>query len=152
MTADGDLQLHKDMMQRALFLAQAQAGLTGKNPNIGCVIAKDKTILAEAATSTGGRPHAEYSALQNLSPQQTDGAAAYVTLEPCAHHGETPSCAKLLMAANITQIYIACLDPDPRTSGQGVEIFVDAGIAVHIGLCEARARKQLKPFLDRFEN
>ena len=105
-------------MRRALALAQSHAGNTGKNPSVGCLLVKDGIIIARGATAFAGRPHAETIALEHAG-KNAKGATAYITLEPCAHEGETPSCAKELGKAGITRAIIGMKDPDPRTPRSG---------------------------------
>jgi diaminohydroxyphosphoribosylaminopyrimidine deaminase/5-amino-6-(5-phosphoribosylamino)uracil reductase len=134
-------------MRRALALAAAQAGRTGANPAVGCVIVKDGAVIAEAATADGGRPHAEEQALARVDAR---GATAYVTLEPCAMRtsGEA-GCASLLVAAGVARVVIALRDPHPQ--GAGLAPLQTAGIAVEIGVGEAEARAINASFLQQWE-
>lgn len=136
-------------MRRALELAQAQHGKTGANPSVGCVLVNNDTIIAEAATANGGRPHGETQALDKAG-KLARGATAYVTLEPCAHHGRSGPCADALIAAGITRCVIAVRDPFPQVNGQGIARMEAAGITVDVGLGEARARELMAEFLGRF--
>lgn len=139
----GDLIL----MQRALGLARAQAGRTGDNPAVGCVIVKDGVVLGEGATADGGRPHAEEQALQHADAR---GATAYVTLEPCAvRTGGTKSCATLLLEAGVVRVVIAARDPHPQ--GAGLALLTGAGVAVEIGLCETEARAVNADFIAKWD-
>lgn len=127
-------------MRRALALASAQAGRTGDNPAVGCVLVKDAAILAEAATADGGRPHAEEQALAQAG-DAARGATAYVTLEPCARRSSgSPSCTDLLIAAGIARVVIAAGDPHPFAAGVGVERLRTAGVHIALGLLEPEAR------------
>jgi len=121
-------------------LAQARRGLgrTAPNPSVGCVIVKNGIILAAARTGDGGRPHAETIALAQAGVQAR-GADVYVTLEPCAHVGQTGSCAQALRAAGVQRVVVACIDPDPRVSGSGLAILREAGIEVVMSVLEAEA-------------
>lgn len=120
------------MMRAALALARRSLGRTWPNPAVGCVIVRDGRIVAAGRTRDGGRPHAEADALAStLEP--VVGATAYVTLEPCAHHGRTPPCADALVAAGVARVVSAMEDPDPRVKGQGHARLRAAGIAVEIG-------------------
>jgi len=112
----------------ALSLAQRGLGRVWPNPAVGCVIVKDGKLLGRGWTQSGGRPHAETEALAQAG--DATGATAYVTLEPCAHHGKTPPCANALAAAGITRVVSALDDPDSRVAGQGYKILRDAGIMV----------------------
>lgn len=115
-------------MSRAIELADGQLGRVAPNPAVGCLLVRDGEIIAEAATADGGRPHAETQAIEKAGDCR--GATAYVTLEPCAHHGKTPPCAEAIVKAGIKRVVIAVRDPDPRTSGRGVSILKNAGIEV----------------------
>ena len=120
------------MMRAALALARRSLGRTWPNPAVGCVIAKDGKVVARGRTQDGGRPHAEAEALK-LAGADARGATAYVTLEPCAHHGKTPPCADALVAAGVARVVSAIEDPDPRVKGQGHAKLKAAGIAVEVG-------------------
>lgn len=116
-------------MAHALRLAARGLGRTWPNPAVGCVIVKDGRVLGRGWTQPGGRPHAETMALAQAGIAAR-GATAYVTLEPCAHHGKTPPCANALIAAGIARVVSAVTDPDPRVSGKGHAMLRAAGIAV----------------------
>ena len=120
------------MMRAALALARRSLGRTWPNPAVGCVIVRDGRIIGAGRTRDGGRPHAEANALASAI-EPVVGATAYVTLEPCAHHGRTPPCADALAAAGVTRVVSAIEDPDPRVKGQGHARLRAAGIAVEIG-------------------
>lgn len=126
-------------MRHALSLACRNLGRTWPNPSVGCVIVKDGIVIGRGWTAEGGRPHAETQALTQAG-EQARGATAYVTLEPCAHHGKTPPCADALMKAGLARIIIACQDPDPRTAGQGIARLKEAGITVETGILEQEAK------------
>lgn len=127
-------------MRRALSLARGALGKTAPNPSVGCVVVKDGVVIAEAATGAGGRPHAEQAALAALGGR-AEGATIYVTLEPCAHVSvRGPACANGIAQSGAARCEIACGDPDPRTSGAGLERLRAAGISVELGLCEAEAQ------------
>lgn len=128
-------------MRMALSLAEQGLGRVAPNPSVGCAIVKDGNLIAQARTQDGGRPHAEARALE-LAGDNASGATAYVTLEPCAHHGKTPPCAQALIEAGITKVFVACNDPDPRVSGCGIDMLCGAGVEVAVGLCEDEALKQ----------
>jgi len=120
-------------MARALDLARAQKGKTYPNPSVGCVLVKNGAIIGEGATANGGRPHAETQALEMAGNNAKD-ATAYVTLEPCSHHGQTPPCAGALIKASISRCVIACVDPDPRVNWRGAAMLQEAGIDTVIGI------------------
>jgi diaminohydroxyphosphoribosylaminopyrimidine deaminase/5-amino-6-(5-phosphoribosylamino)uracil reductase len=126
-------------MRRALALAQEALGAAAPNPAVGCVIVKDGEVIAEAATGSGGRPHAEEAALAALGGR-ADGATIYVTLEPCAHESARgPACADGISKSGAARCVIACGDPDPRTAGAGIARIRAAGVEVGQGICEAEA-------------
>lgn len=135
-------------MDYALRLGRRALGTTAENPNVGCVIVKDGHLLGVGWTQPGGRPHAETQALA-MAGERVQGATAYVTLEPCAHHGRTGPCAEALVSAGIIRVVTAIEDPDPRVSGRGHSILRKAGIAVQSGLCAEKARRDMAGFLTR---
>jgi len=119
-------------MQAALALARRGLGQVAPNPAVGCVLVKDGRVVGRGWTQPGGRPHAETEALRRAG-DAARGACAYVTLEPCTHHGQTPPCAEALVAAGITRCVIALEDPDPRVDGRGLAQLRAAGIDVVVG-------------------
>jgi len=125
-------------MALALALAKRGLGTVAPNPAVGCVIVKDGRIVGRGWTRRGGRPHAETEALRRAGAAAR-GATAYVSLEPCAHHGETPPCADALVAAGIARAVVAATDPDHRVNGRGIGRLEDAGIDVATGLLAAEA-------------
>lgn len=133
-------------MQRAIHLAQQGQYSTRPNPNVGCVIVKDGKVVGEGFHPRAGQPHAEVFAIRQAGAL-TQGATAYVTLEPCAHYGRTPPCAKGLVEAGITQVVVACSDPNPLVAGKGIQILQEAGIQVSTGVCEAEAAVLNRGFL-----
>ena len=135
-------------MDYALRLGRRALGTTVENPPVGCVIVRDGRVLGVGWTQPGGRPHAETEALE-MAGEQARGATAYVTLEPCAHHGRTGPCAEALARAGIARVVTAIEDPDPRTSGQGHAILRAAGVAVDEGVGAEEARHDLAGFLTR---
>ena len=133
-------------MQRAIELAKRGQYSTKPNPNVGCVIVKDGQLVGEGFHPQAGQPHAEVFALR-AAGELAKGATAYVTLEPCAHYGRTPPCAKGLVEAGIHKVIVACSDPNPLVAGKGVAILQQAGIEVDVGLCEAEAQLLNQGFL-----
>lgn len=131
--------LHTHYMRYALRLAHRHLGLTAPNPTVGCVLVRDGHVVGVGITAIGGRPHAEKIALE-MAGDSARGATAYVTLEPCVHVGQTPSCASEMVKSGIVKCYIATLDMDTRTTGQGVKILQDAGIETHVGVLQSEAR------------
>ncbi len=137
-------------MVHAIRLSRRALGNTAENPPVGCVIVRDGIPVGLGWTASGGRPHAETQALA-MAGDAARGATAYVTLEPCAHHGRTPPCADALTHAGIRRVVVAVRDPDPRVSGKGLDRLETAGINVHTGLMEREARRVLAGFLSRIE-
>jgi len=137
-----------DHMRHALRLGRRTTGATGKNPAVGCVLVKDGRVLATGWTAEGGIPHAEVRALE-LAGAAARGATAYVTLEPCCHHGRTGPCTDALIEAGIARVVTAMEDPDPRVQGRGHARLRDAGLAVETGLLAPEARRDLAGFVSR---
>ena len=135
-------------MAAAIRLSRAHLGRTASNPSVGCLIVKDGVIVGQAVTAIGGRPHAEPQALAEAG-ERARGATAYVTLEPCSHHGKTPPCAEALIAYGVARVVISVTDPDPRVSGRGISMLRDAGIEVDAGVLEADGRRALAGYLTR---
>lgn len=138
-------------MQLALALGQRGLGQVWPNPAVGCVIVSKDRIVGRGWTQPGGRPHAETMALTQAG-DAARGASAYVSLEPCAHHGKTPPCTEALIAAGVTCVVSAMQDPDPRVAGKGHAALQAAGIAVKTGMLEAAARQAHAGFLSRVNN
>lgn len=137
-----------DHMAHALRLAARGLGTVWPNPAVGCVILRDGIVVGRGWTQPGGRPHAEVRALQQAGPL-AEGATAYVTLEPCAHHGQTPPCAEALIAARVARVVTALTDPDPRVCGKGHAMLRAAGIAVTEGVLTPEATQLNAGFLKR---
>ena len=130
-------------MQRALELALQAEGNTSPNPMVGCVIVDaEGNIVGEGYHHKAGEPHAEVNALAEAK-QMAQGATAYVTLEPCAHYGRTGPCCVALARAGIGKVVVACLDPNPKVAGQGLEYLRLQGIEVVTGVCEKEAKLSL---------
>ncbi len=134
-------------LDHAIRMGAQGMGRTWPNPSVGCVLVKDGQLLAAARSADGGRPHAETQALA-IAGAAARGATAYVSLEPCAHHGGTPPCAQALIDAGIARVVIATTDPDPRVSGKGMAMLDDAGIAVTT-LTSPTATHDLRGFFRR---
>jgi diaminohydroxyphosphoribosylaminopyrimidine deaminase / 5-amino-6-(5-phosphoribosylamino)uracil reductase len=126
-------------MHHALRLAERALGTTAPNPAVGCVIVGEGRLVGRGWTQPGGRPHAETVALAQAG-SAARGATAYVTLEPCAHHGQTPPCANALEDAHVARVVAAMVDPDPRVAGAGFAHLEQCGIAVTRGVLEADAQ------------
>ena len=143
-------------MAAALVLARRGLGRVAPNPAVGCVLVRDGRVLARGWTQPGGRPHGEAEALARAAradPEQcARGATAYVTLEPCNHHGRTPPCAEALLAAGIARCVIARDDPDPRVAGRGIARLQEAGVEVDVGLMAEAASRINAGFLMRVES
>ncbi|PDS80116.1 bifunctional diaminohydroxyphosphoribosylaminopyrimidine deaminase/5-amino-6-(5-phosphoribosylamino)uracil reductase RibD [Rhizobium sp. L43] len=135
-------------MAAAIRLSRLHLGRTATNPSVGCLIVKDGVVVGQAVTAIGGRPHAEPQALAEAGAAAR-GATAYVTLEPCSHHGKTPPCAEALIAYGVSRVVISVTDPDPRVSGRGISMLRDAGIEVDAGVLEAEGRRSLAAYLTR---
>jgi diaminohydroxyphosphoribosylaminopyrimidine deaminase/5-amino-6-(5-phosphoribosylamino)uracil reductase len=127
-------------MARALQLAERGLYTTSPNPRVGCVLVKEDQIVGEGWHERAGQPHAEVHALR-AAGEAARGATAYVTLEPCSHHGRTPPCADALIAAGVARVVVVVQDPNPQVAGEGIEKLRNAGIAVESGLMEAAARE-----------
>lgn len=140
-----------EFMKTALGLAERGLGNVAPNPAVGCVVVKDGAVVGRGWTQKGGRPHAETEALARAGAAAR-GATAYVTLEPCAHHGKTPPCAEALIAAGVARVVGAVGDPDPRVSGKGYEMLRKAGIEVVEDVCEAEARRLNQGFFLRIRD
>ena len=137
-------------MARALRLAERAIYTARPNPMVGCVIAHGETAVGEGFHQRTGGPHAEVFALRQAG-EQARGATAYVTLEPCAHHGRTPPCALALIEAGVRRVVAAMRDPFPKVDGGGFVLLREAGITVDEGLMEAQARALNHGFLSRIE-
>jgi diaminohydroxyphosphoribosylaminopyrimidine deaminase/5-amino-6-(5-phosphoribosylamino)uracil reductase len=137
-------------MAHALRLAERAAYTARPNPMVGCVIARDEVVVGEGWHQRTGGPHAEVFALRQAG-EQARGATAYVTLEPCAHHGRTPPCALALIEAGVSRVVAAMRDPFPKVDGGGFVLLREAGIEVAEGLMAAQARELNQGFLSRIE-
>ena len=137
-------------MRAALALARRGLGNTWPNPAVGCVLVRHGRVVGRGWTQPGGRPHAETEALRRAGAQAR-GATAYVTLEPCSHHGRTPPCCEALEAAGVARVVVAMRDPDPRVDGRGLDRLRAACIVVEEGLCGAEARALNAGFFRRIE-
>ena len=138
-------------MQRALTLAVRGLETTDPNPRVGCVIAQRGRIIGEGWHERAGEPHAEVAALR-AAGSQAAGAAVYVTLEPCSHHGRTPPCVEALIAARVARVVIAADDPNPLVDGKGASALRAAGIAVESGLLAEEATALNAGFIKRMRS
>ncbi|WP_165666317.1 bifunctional diaminohydroxyphosphoribosylaminopyrimidine deaminase/5-amino-6-(5-phosphoribosylamino)uracil reductase RibD [Metapseudomonas otitidis] len=137
-------------MARALELARKGLYSTHPNPRVGCVIVRDGQVVGEGWHARAGEPHAEVHALRQAG-ERARGATAYVTLEPCSHHGRTPPCADALVNAGIARVVAAMQDPNLQVAGRGLLRLMDAGIAVQSGVLESEARALNAGFIKRME-
>ena len=135
-----------EMMSRALMLAKRGIYTTAPNPNVGCVIVRDGEIVGEGHHHRAGEPHAEVHAMR-MAGDKTQGATAYVTLEPCSHYGRTPPCAEGLIKAKVARVVCAMEDPNPKVAGRGFQMLRDAGVEVQVGLLESEAIELNKGFI-----
>src|ERR1700733_13233688 len=136
-------------MRHALGLAAGALGRVAPNPAVGCVIVSPEgSIVGRGWTQDGGRPHAETVALAQAGAAAR-GATAYVTLEPCAHIGQTPACAYALVVAGVKRVVAAIEDPDPRVKGGGFAMLRNAGIDVVVGTLKNEAGKLNEGFFKR---
>ena len=139
-------------MAAAIRYSRRHLGLTSTNPAVGTLIVRDNgdgpIIVGRGVTAVGGRPHAETQALEEAG-EQARGATAYVTLEPCAHHGRTPPCAEALIRAGIVRVVGAAGDPDDRVAGRGYTMLRDAGIEVVSGVLAEEAADLMSGYLTR---
>ena len=134
----------------AAALAESRKALPACQPNppVGCVIVSEDQILSRGFTGAPGAPHAEASSIASLSYTGNAAAlSAFVTLEPCAFQGRTPSCAMALIDRGIGFVCVGITDPDPRNNGRGLRLLVDAGVCVELGILEQEVREFLAPYL-----
>lgn len=140
----------KRFLSLAIALSRRGLGRSWPNPAVGCVLVRAGRIVGRGTTQPGGRPHAEQQALVQAG-DAARGATAYVSLEPCAHHGKTPPCADALVTAGVTRVVAAFQDPDPRVNGQGFAKLRAAGVEVVSGVLQADAAEVLGGFLSRHQ-
>ncbi|MGD0799128.1 MAG: bifunctional diaminohydroxyphosphoribosylaminopyrimidine deaminase/5-amino-6-(5-phosphoribosylamino)uracil reductase RibD [Acidobacteriaceae bacterium] len=138
-TGDFRNNIDEGFMGQALRLARATAGLASPNPQVGCVVVRDGVVVGEGAHVYEGRSHAEIVALRRAG-RLARGAAVYVTLEPCSHHGRTGPCADALIAAGVRWVVASTVDPNPTVAGRGFARLRDAGVEVAVGVLEGEAR------------
>lgn len=145
-------QTDRRFMAAAIRFSRSHLGMTGTNPSVATLLVRDDGagpfIVGRGVTAIGGRPHAESQALEEAG-EAARGAVAYVTLEPCAHHGRTPPCAQALIQAGVRRVVGAASDPDPRVSGRGYAMLRAAGIDVTEGVLADEAADLLRGYLNR---
>ena len=146
--ASPSVRADQAFMTRALQLAAKGLYTTTPNPRVGCVLVRGDQVVGEGWHARAGGPHAEAEALARAGAAAR-GATAYVTLEPCSHHGRTPPCADALIAAGVARVVVAMRDPNPAVSGAGLERLRNAGIEVAVGLAEDEARELNIGFVTR---
>jgi len=135
-------------MASALRLAERGLNTTMPNPRVGCILVRDGQVVGQGWHERAGEPHAESQALR-AAGEHARGATAYVSLEPCSHHGRTPPCANALIDAGIGRVVAAMRDPNPQVSGRGLELLTLAGVTAQVGLLEAEARELNVGFVSR---
>ena len=150
MTSSEQAALDQRSMARALELARNGLYSTHPNPRVGCVIVLGAQTVGEGWHARAGEPHAEVYALRQAG-EKARGATAYVTLEPCSHHGRTPPCADALINAGVARVVVAMQDPNPQVAGSGLARLQAAGISVQCGVLEAEARLLNAGFIKRME-
>jgi diaminohydroxyphosphoribosylaminopyrimidine deaminase / 5-amino-6-(5-phosphoribosylamino)uracil reductase len=147
-----ETETDRRFMAAAIRLARRHEGRTGSNPSVATILVRDlghgPVIVGSGVTAIGGRPHAEPQAIEQAG-ERARGATAYVTLEPCAHHGRTPPCADALVAAGVARVVGAASDPDPRVSGKGYAILRAGGLEVEEGVLADEAAAGLAGYLTR---
>ncbi|MEC7110618.1 MAG: bifunctional diaminohydroxyphosphoribosylaminopyrimidine deaminase/5-amino-6-(5-phosphoribosylamino)uracil reductase RibD [Candidatus Thermoplasmatota archaeon] len=138
-----------DFMRRALEVAERGQGRVSPNPPVGCVLVKDGVAIAEGWHDHLGGLHAEQMAIHDAEARgvPTNGATAYVTLEPCNHFGRTPPCTESLLWAGIQRVVVAHPDPNPNVRGRGTDVLREAGLEVEVGLLQPEAARQMRSFL-----
>ena len=137
-------------MAEALRLAKQGLYTTRNNPRVGCVIVKHDQIIGRGFHVSPGNPHAEVMALNNAS-ETAEGATVYVSLEPCAHHGNTPPCAEALVKAKVSRVVSAITDPNPLVNSNGIALLQSSGIETTVDVLAAEAKELNKGFFKRME-
>ncbi|AIQ48232.1 5-amino-6-(5-phosphoribosylamino)uracil reductase [Paenibacillus sp. FSL R7-0273] len=141
-----DIMNDEFYMSLALDMAERAQGQTGINPVVGCVVVKDGAVIGLGTHLQRGTGHAEVHAL-NMAAGKAQGSTAYVTLEPCSHHGKTPPCSQRLIDEGVARVVVACEDPNPQVAGRGFEMLREAGIDVEVGLLRSRALRLNERFI-----
>jgi len=142
--------LDQKFMARAIEIAKKGIFSTDPNPRVGCVIVKDDNIIGEGWHEKAGEMHAEIMALESCN-QSASGSTVYVTLEPCSHYGRTSPCCDALIKANVSRLFIAMKDPNPKVSGEGIRRMKSAGIHIELGLMEQESRELNPGFIKRMQ-
>ena len=143
-------------MRTAIAASRRAVGRSGVNPPVGCaLVSADGRLLTVGHTGNGGVPHAEFAALKSLCDAGREalrGGTAYVTLEPCAHHGKTPPCSDALIDAGIARLVVAVQDPDHRVNGSGFDQMAAANIKILLGVMQSEAEETLSGFINRVQS
>ena len=138
----------RHFMGMAINLAKKGLGAVEPNPMVGCVLVREGQVIAKGYHQKFGGAHAEVEALRSLeSPEQASGVTAYVSLEPCCHHGKTPPCAQALVDAGVSRVVVAMADPFPKVSGGGLDLLRSAGIETTVGVMQDEAEMLNAPYL-----
>ncbi|MGB3309463.1 MAG: bifunctional diaminohydroxyphosphoribosylaminopyrimidine deaminase/5-amino-6-(5-phosphoribosylamino)uracil reductase RibD [Nodosilinea sp.] len=140
--------VHTRWMRRCLELARLAAGRTAPNPMVGCVVLNQGLVVGEGFHPGAGQPHAEVFALAQAG-DRGKGATLYVNLEPCNHTGRTPPCTEAIIRADVRQVVVGMVDPDPRVSGTGIERLRQTGIEVEVGVEESACQRLNEAFVQR---
>tara|TARA_B100000212_G_scaffold298561_1_gene242841 strand:+ start:5378 stop:6472 length:1095 start_codon:yes stop_codon:yes gene_type:complete len=144
-----EFNMHTQWMRRAIYLASLGKGFTSPNPMVGAVILNKRgKLISEGFHLRAGMPHAEAMAFNNLKEDAIDGSL-YVNLEPCCHTGKTPPCVDKIISSGIKKVFVSIKDPDVRVAGKGIIKLQNAGIDVHLGLCEKESLELNKAFIHR---
>ena len=141
---------HHQIMSRAIELARRGVFTVSPNPMVGCVIMADNRVVGEGWHVQAGGDHAEIAALREAGDEAL-GACAYVTLEPCVHHGRTGPCVDAIIKSGLSHVIVACTDPNPKVAGAGITALRDSGIEVTVGILEQQARDLNRGFIKRHE-
>ena len=136
----------ESFMHEALLEGRKATNKCKPNPPVGCILVREGRIIAKGHTNEPTKPHAEAMALNQIEGS-LENVTAFVTLEPCSFRGRTPSCANELVKRNIKKVFVGMLDPHPKNNGAGINILVDAGVQVELGILEAEAINDLQPYL-----
>ncbi len=136
----------QQFMAQALELAQQGQGSVEPNPMVGCILVREGAVVGRGYHQRFGGPHAEVEALRDVGVDNASGVDAYVTLEPCCHHGKTGPCTQALIDAKVARVFIGCEDPNPSVAGEGIAALRQAGIDVVTGVLEEHARRLIAPF------
>lgn len=146
--AENPMQTDEHWMRLAIEISARGEGAVEPNPMVGCVLVRDENVIGEGWHREFGDHHAEVNAIQSAT-EAVAGSTAYVTLEPCSHHGKTPPCCQALIDAKVARVFVAVNDPDPRVAGKGIGALRSAGIEVTEGVLSNEATRVLAPYLKR---